>query len=106
MKKHTIKSILQLVAVVSVLVGAIMTSSAVLMMAGYSRAVSHMDLSGTQDFTVTATNLTLLGVASATMPLFWGAVLYFFSPKISDHIHGGQAQPNKPLQTDGASPRR
>jgi hypothetical protein len=106
MNRSTIQSALQVVAVISVLVGTVMTSSAIVVGLGYSRAVAHMDLGTSQGFSIAADKLSLLGVLSASMPLFWGAVLYLVSPRIAGHIHDGHAQPSRGQQTARASADR
>jgi len=88
MNTNAIQSVLRIIAVASILVGAIMVSGSILVMVGYSNAVAAMEVGGFQKFTA-SNSLTSVGIGSSAMPIIWGAALYFASPRIASHIHSG-----------------
>jgi hypothetical protein len=86
MSKDLIQSILKITGVISVLIGAIMISSAVAAAFASSQAISQF----TGGQFPGQGNLVAYGIFAAGMPIYWGMMLYWFSPKIAFHIHARQ----------------
>ncbi len=89
MDKKVIQSGLQIVAVITVFAGAIMTSKAILAMGLKSSIFSQMNF-GASGMGQHTAGLLVYGVLAAAMPMLWGAALYSASNKIATHIHDRQ----------------
>ncbi len=89
MPKQTMQSVLQIVSIVSILVGAIMASTAVVMMVGTSRLIADMPSNISMDLSP-MTSMGYLGIIGAAMPVFWGIALLKAAPTIAIRLHGHQ----------------
>ncbi|MCP5020654.1 MAG: hypothetical protein GY930_02660 [bacterium] len=81
------QSVLQIVAIISMLVGAIMASTAVVMMVGTSRLIADMPSNISMDLTP-MTQMGYLGIVGAAMPVFWGIALLKAAPAIAIRLDG------------------
>jgi hypothetical protein len=86
MSKDLIQSILKITGVISVLIGAIMISSAAAAAIASNQAISQF----TGGQATGQGNLMAYGVFAAGMPVYWGMMLYWVSPKIAFQIHARQ----------------
>ncbi len=87
MNKQTMQSVLQIVAIVSMLVGAIMASTAVVMMVGTSRLIADMPSNISMDLTP-MTQMGYLGIVGSAMPVLWGIALLLAAPAIAVRLQG------------------
>ena len=85
MSENTIKSVLQIMAVAAIFIGAVMTSNAIVSIVGFNNVVDEMHLNSTG---ISTSGFGVIGVLIAIMPAIWGALLFSFSPKIANRIHG------------------
>jgi len=85
MSENTIKSVLQIMAVAAVFIGAVMTSNAIVSIVGFNNVVNEMHLNSTG--ISTSGGFGVIGMLIAIMPAIWGALLFLLSPKIANRIH-------------------
>ncbi len=103
MASKTIRSILQIAAVLSMFLGAILTTQAVAAMVWYEEAVATMRNNIQIDMTAPQ-GLGVYGLISSAAPIFWGIALFASSRWISDRIGAEAKLPNQALQRSGLRP--
>lgn len=91
MPKETIQSILQIVAVISILVGLIMFSVGLISMVGMQQAFANLPEDARIQVSSSAATAGLWGLVAAAAPALWGAVLFFISSNIAAFIYRDQA---------------
>jgi len=90
MPKETIQSILQIVAVISILVGLIMFSMVLVSMVGMQQAFAGLPEDARVQVSSSAATAGLWGLIAAAAPALWGAILFFASSSIATLIHREQ----------------
>jgi hypothetical protein len=91
MSKETIQSILQIVAVISILVGLIMFSVGLISMVGMQQAFANLPQDARVQMSSSAASAGLWGLIASASPALWGAVLFFVSSKLAALIHREQS---------------
>ena len=85
MNEDTVRSILRLIAVVTILVGAVLVTITVLSLVGVSSTISTVQ-SGMRTQPTGLAKLGFFAVAANAMIAVWGALLYYLSPFIARRI--------------------
>jgi len=87
MSKNTIQSLLSVLAVASILVGASTLSQAVIAFVKFRQAIAGL---GVIPNSLPMERMDTAGLVSAAMPVLWGLLLYRLVPTIAVHIHRRQ----------------
>jgi hypothetical protein len=90
MPKETIQSILQIVAVISILVGLIMFSMGLIAMVGMQQAIANLSDFGRVQVSSSAATAGLWGLIASATPALWGAILFLASSNIAALIYREQ----------------
>lgn len=90
MSKETIQSILQIIAVISVLVGLILFSVGLISMVGMQQAFANLPEDARVQMSSSAATAGLWGLIASASPALWGAILFFASSNIAALIHREQ----------------
>lgn len=90
MPKESIQSILQIVAVISILVGLIMFSMGLIAMIGMQQALANLPEMTRVQVSSSAAKTGLWGLIASAMPALWGAILFSSSSSVAALIHRDQ----------------
>lgn len=97
MARTTIHATLQIVAVISMLIGAIMTTMAAIAMVGHEVTIARMQTDFRIDMTASQ-GMGIYGLIAAATPILWGAALFASSHRIVKHIGNEMLSPNQVAQ--------
>lgn len=90
MSKETIQSTLQIIAVISILVGLSLFTAMLVSMVGVQQAIANLPEMARVQVSSSAAKTGLWGLIAAGSPAYWGAILFFVSSKIASLIYRDQ----------------